>query len=174
MHVPSCNSKALPALLVSLCMLQAACASKYGEQKTKVEYYPACYQPVKDLRDHEHDGVTATIIGGVGGAIVGSALVGVLSGMKPAGFITGAVAGAALGGMVSNVYWKAAKERDDTKRLYKYSELIDGDVSQMDVVQAAATASLQCYDRELAALVRNIKERKIDRQAAETRYREIV
>ncbi len=125
------------------------------------------------MRDHEHDGLTTKIIGGVSGALIGGALGGVLT-ARPQGVVAGAIAGAAVGGLAATVYLKVANEEDDTKRLHKYASLIDGDITQMDGVQAAATASLQCYDREFMALIRNIKARKIDRQAAQTRFSEIM
>ena len=37
------------ALLLAGSLLLTGCASQYGAQKTKVNYYPQCYQPVAQL-----------------------------------------------------------------------------------------------------------------------------
>ena len=37
-------------LLLTGSLLLSGCASKYGAQQTKVNYYPQCYQPVSALR----------------------------------------------------------------------------------------------------------------------------
>ena len=42
------------ALLLAGSLLLTGCASQYGAQKTKVNYYPQCYQPVAQLRQDEN------------------------------------------------------------------------------------------------------------------------
>lgn len=104
--------------------------------------------------------------------LMGGVVVGALSG-KAEGIIVGAVAGAVAGGMIGSVYFEHSRIEEDNKRLYAYLESIDGNISGMDVVTAAATSSLQCYDREFNMLVAAMREKKIDREAAAKRFAEI-
>lgn len=149
------------------------CASKYGTQKTTVNYYPACYQPIQDLRNSEHDVAKGTAAGAVVGAL-GGALLGLLaSGGKWQGAVVGGAAGGVAGAVGGNIYASKQKEADDNRRLASYLQDIDGDISNLDITGAAARNSLQCYERQFAALVRDIKARTISREAAQARYSEI-
>jgi hypothetical protein len=40
-------------LLLAGSLLFSGCTSRYGEQKTKVNHYPQCYEPVAQLRKDE-------------------------------------------------------------------------------------------------------------------------
>ena len=51
------------ALLLAGSLLLTGCASQYGAQKTKVNYYPQCYQPVAQLRQDENSTGTSTAVG---------------------------------------------------------------------------------------------------------------
>lgn len=166
----------LIVVFISMAMalpLMTGCASKYGEQKTVVNYYPSCYAPIQDLRSREHDVATATAVGGVTGAL-GGALIGLLATGKAEGAIMGAAAGAASGMVAGNIYASKRKQAEDNIRLASYLQDIDGDISRLDIDGAAATNSLQCYDREFKGLVANIKARAISREAASKRFAEIM
>lgn len=170
---PSC---CLSWVLITFLMLSSGCASRYGEQKTVVEYYPACYKPIQDLRQSEHGQAKTTVKGVILGSVLGvmgGAVIGALSGLKPEGIVAGAVLGAVAGGLISSVYWDHSKISEDNKRLSTYLESIDGNISGMDVVTAAATSSLQCYDREFNFLISAIRERTIAKEAAAKRFAEI-
>lgn len=159
-------------LVMALAVLPG-CASKYGEKKTAVNYYPQCYAPIQDLRDREHDVAKSTAGGAAVGAL-GGALIGFLaSGGKWQGAVAGAATGAVTGAVAGNVYASKQKEADDNKRLASYLQDIDGDISKLNVETAAARTSLQCYDRSFSALVSQIKARSIDRTAAQKRFGEI-
>lgn len=152
----------------------SGCASKYGAQKTAVQYYPACYRPIADLRSHEND----VNKGAGGGALVGAlggALIGLLaSGGKWQGAVAGAAVGGASGAIAGGMYAQSQKEREDNMRLASYLQNLDGDISNLDVAGAAARASLQCYDQAFNALLTQIRARTISRQAAAQRYGEII
>lgn len=163
----------LPILFLSIWLgILPGCASKYGDQHTAVNYYPACYRPIQDLRDNEHNVGKSTGIGAGIGA-VGGALIGLLATGKWQGAVMGAAVGGAGGAMVGNAYGSKQQERDDNVRLASYLQDIDGDISKLDVVSAAATNSLQCYDRQFQILLAAIKARQITREAAAQRYAEI-
>lgn len=151
----------------------AGCASKYGEQRTAVNYYPACYRPIQDLRNSENDVSRGTAGGAMVGAL-GGALVGLLaSGGKWQGAVTGAAVGGAGGAMAGNMYAQKRKQADDNMRMASYLQELDGDISNLDLAGAAARTSLQCYDRAFTALLAQIRARAISRDAAAQRYSEI-
>lgn len=151
----------------------SGCASKYGTQKTSVNYYPACYRPIAELRKSEHD-VAKTTAGGAALGAIGGALLGLLaSGGKWEGAVAGAAAGGVAGTMAGNIYAKKQKEADDNRRLASYLQDIDGDISNLDIEKAAAKNSLQCYDGQFKKLLGQIKARKIARPAAQERFAEI-
>ncbi len=161
------------AMLMIFSFVLCGCASKYGEQKTTVNYYPACYQPIKDLRVREHD-VTKGTAGGAAIGAIGGALLGLLaSGGKWQGAAIGAASGAVAGGVMGNIYASKQREADDNRRLASYLEDIDGDISKLDIQSAAARNALQCYNRQFDALISAIKSRSISREAARARYAEI-
>lgn len=162
---------------ILVCMLclptLPGCASKYGEQTTSVNYYPACYRPIQDLRENEYN-VAKTTAGGAMLGALGGALLGLLaSGGKWQGAVVGGAAGGVAGTVAGNVYATKQQEADDNRRLASYLQDIDGDISHLDVVGAAARNSLQCYDRQFAVLLRDIKARTISRESAQARYAEI-
>lgn len=166
----------LSAIFISFALvlpIMTGCASKYGEQKTVVNYYHACYAPIKDLRDHEHDVAKGTAVGGVVGAL-GGALVGLLATGKVEGAVMGAAAGGATGLVAGNIYASKQKEADDNVRLASYLQDLDGDISNLDATGAAARSSLQCYDKQFNSLVASIKSRSIAREAAQARFAEIM
>ena len=159
----------IPLLLSGL----AGCASRYGEQKTTVNYYPGCYRPIQDLRDREYD-VAKGAGGGAALGALGGALLGMfLSGGKWQGAVAGAATGAAAGGIMGASTAQAQRERDDNKRMATYLQNIDGDISDLDITSAAARTSLQCYDQQFALLLKDIRAKAIDRETAAKRFAEI-
>ena len=163
----------LTAIFLMCCSITGGCASKYGEQKTAVNYYPACYAPIQDLRDREYDVGKTTGGGAVMGALAG-ALIGLLASRgKVEGALVGAAAGGATGAVAGNIYAKKQRQHADNSRMAAYMQAIDGDISALDISSAAARSSLQCYDRQFEGLLTAIREKKIDRNAACVRFAEI-
>ena len=152
--------------------LLSGCASKYGTQKTHVNYYPACYRPIHDLRASEHKVAEGTAGGAFIGAM-GGALLGFLTTGKAEGALVGGVAGAATGAVVGNIYAKKKQISDENRRMASYLEDIDGDIRSLDIVSASARTTLDCYDREFKVLLNDIRTRRISRREAEERYGEI-
>lgn len=149
------------------------CASNYGEQRTTVTYYPTCYQPIQDLRAREHNVAKGTIGGAMIGAL-GGALLGLLaSGGKWEGAVVGGATGGVTGTMIGHSQASRQQMADDNRRMANYLQDIDGDISNLDIVGAAAKTSLQCYDRNFQTLLTEIRSKKISREAAQSRYAEI-
>lgn len=166
----------LIAIFVSLSLILPAlsgCASKYGEQKTAVNYYPACYAPIQDLREREHNVAKSTAVGGIIGAL-GGALVGLLATGKAEGAVMGGAIGGAGGLVAGNIYASKQQQQDDNIRLASYLQDLDGDISNLDINGAAAQTSLKCYNTQFNALLAAIKAKAISRQAAEARFAEIM
>lgn len=160
-------------ILVVLLLGTGGCASKYGTRKTAVNYYPACYNPIADLRQNEHGTAAGTATGAVIGAL-GGALIGLLAtGGKWQGAVVGGATGGVAGTVAGNIYAKKQQEADDNRRLASYLQDLDGDISNLDLAGAAARTSLQCYDRQFNLLVAAIRAKQIDRQSAAARYAEI-
>lgn len=157
-------------LVFGLC---SGCASKYGEQQTQVNYYPACYQPIQDLRGGEHNVAKNTGAGALLGAFTG-AMIGLIATGKWQGALIGGATGGVAGSMAGNAYGRYQQEKDDNVRMAGYLQNLDGDISNLDVTRAAAKSSLQCYDRAFASLLSEIKAKQISRQAAESRFGEIM
>ncbi len=152
-------------------LLLGGCASKYGAQITTVEFYQKCYQPIQDLRDAEkafNNTVAGTIIagavlGGIAGALTGrphAALIGI-----GVGLAAGTVAGYALA--------KQMEFQDDNKRLASYIKDLDGDISGLDRVTAAAQTARICYDEQFYIALDAFKAGKMSREDFNRRYTEI-
>lgn len=150
----------------------SGCASKYGEQKTRVEHYPDCYQPIADLRKSEHSVATSTATGAVLGGILGG-VVGYLATGKASGAAVGAGVGAAAGGTAGYVKGKSDKEQNDAQRMAAYVERMDGDISGLDIATAAAKAARQCYERQFEVAVSEFKAKNITKDQFRARYTEI-
>lgn len=164
------------SIILSLALVFAVlpgCASKYGEQKTTVNYYPSCYRPIHDLRENEHAVAKGTASGAIIGAL-GGALLGLLSsGGKWEGAVTGAAIGGVTGGVSGNIYAQRQKELDDNRRLAGYLEDLDGDISNVDLSAAAARTSFKCYEQAFNRLKDDIKAKRVTREVAMKRFAEI-
>ncbi|WP_428564699.1 MAG: glycine zipper domain-containing protein [Solidesulfovibrio sp. DCME] len=158
--------------LVLITFLVGGCASKYGKQITDVKYCPECYQPIQDLRNAEKQFNTT-----VAGSVVAGALLGALVGAIATGKVQGAAAGAVVGGIAGGAAGYAiAKQRqikDDNARLASYLQDLDGDISGLDRVTAAAQVARKCYDRKFQETLAEYKEQKITRAVLDERYQEI-
>lgn len=160
--------------ILGICLVMTAgCASKYGGQKTTVNYYPGCYKPIQELRDSESYVSKSTAGGAILGAF-GGAIIGLLaSGGKWEGAVVGGATGGVAGTMAGNMYGRHRQQQDDNIRLAGYLQDIEGDISNLNSTSAAATASLQCYDRQFKVLLGEIRARQISREAAAARFAEI-
>ena len=151
------------------------CASRYGAQRTQVQFYPGCYQPIAQLRQSEHSVLKGTAGGAALGVLAG-ALLGALSsdrGDRGKSAVIGGVVGGVSGGMMGNVYAQKQQIADENRRMASYLEDLEGDISGLDIVSASARTSLQCYDHQFQNLVGNIRARRVSRGQAERMFSEI-
>lgn len=160
------------ALLIIFLFI-AGCARNNTPQE--YVYYPACRQPILEVRD---TGSPAT------GQVFGSTVIGVLSGAVtglifggPRGAAVGMAAGAA-GGAVTGAAGAAMSHGNNDARdnalLAKYLDQIDGNIEGLTLDQAAATVSIQCYERALNQLTAMVKAGQISKDAADSRFSSIL
>ncbi|MDR3363302.1 MAG: hypothetical protein LBO64_10775 [Desulfovibrio sp.] len=164
-----------PVLLLCCLALiggSTGCASKYGAQTTKVERYPQCYAPIKQLRDDETRVAKTTVGSAVGGALLG-ALIGGLSTGKVEGAVTGAAVGGIAGGAMGYAAAKQKEIKDQNARMASYLKDLDGDIADLDAVKASAGICIQCYDKEFKALLASYKNGQITKIELDASYQEI-
>lgn len=159
-------------LLVMAAMLLGGCASKYGPQITNVKYYRDCYQPISDLREAEKS-FNRTVAGSVAGGAIAGAMIGLLVTGKASGAIAGAVAGGVAGGAMGYALAKQRQIADDNQRMASYLQDLDGDITGIDRVTAAARLARQCYDKQFELAVVEFKAGRLTRPELDERYLEI-
>lgn len=159
-------------LFLAAGLLVSGCTSQYGAQKTKVNYYPQCYQPVNQLRQDENSTGRSTAAGAVGGALLG-ALIGGLATGKASGAVIGAVAGGAAGAVAGNVYGKSKAQNRDAAYLQQYSQQLGTEAASMNRSTAAAKVAAKCYDDQFKLAASQFKAGQISRIEFQDRYNEI-
>ncbi|MDO5538099.1 MAG: glycine zipper domain-containing protein, partial [Desulfovibrionaceae bacterium] len=112
--------------LLSLALLMPGCVSQYGEQQTKVNHYPQCYEPIQKLRDDENSVAKSTAAGAAIGALTGAVVGGLATGSAK-GAVAGAVAGGAAGAIGGNIYGKKQAEKRDAEYMARYASMLDED-----------------------------------------------
>ena len=159
-------------LFLTAGLLVSGCTSQYGAQKTKVNYYPQCYQPVNQLRQDENSTGKSTAAGAVGGALLG-ALIGGLATGKASGALIGAAAGGAAGAVAGNVYGKSKAQDRDAAYLHQYSQQLGTEAASMNRSTAAAKVAAKCYDDQFKLAANQFKAGQISRIEFQERYNEI-
>ena len=162
----------IPVLILSLALLAPGCASKYGDQITKVNYYPQCYQPVSDLRADENAVAKSTATGAIGGALIGAAIGGLASGDWK-GALAGAAVGGAGGAVAGHAYGKHKQQQRDAAYIAHYAQMLDEDTASMNRTTAAARVATNCYNTEFKRLVADYKAKRVTKEELKTRYEEI-
>ncbi len=160
------------ALLLAGSLLLTGCASQYGAQKTKVNYYPQCYQPVAQLRQDENSTGTSTAVGAAGGALLG-ALIGGLATGKVEGAVAGAAVGGVSGAVAGNIYGKSQARDRDAAYLQAYSRQLGSEAASMNRATAAAKVAAKCYDEQFQLAANQFKAGQITRLDFQDRYNEI-
>lgn len=160
-------------VLACLCALMGTgCASKYGPQTTKVNYYSDCYQPIADLRGAEKQFNTTMVMSTAIGAVVG-ALVGASQTNKPEGAIAGAAIGAGAGAGAGYLIARYNDEQDSRVRLASYARDLKTDAAALDRVSAAGQVAYNCYSARFRAALEDYKAKRISRAELDARYAEI-
>ncbi len=169
-----------PLKTAPLCVLLAAallcggCASKYGEQRTKVDYYPECYAPIQELRASEEQFAPTVAVGAILGAVLGAAIGAMASSDNRArGALLGAGIGAAAGTMGGHAYARNRERQQEAERFNAYSRALDQDSARVDSAVLAAREANRCYNDRYDLALAQYKEGKIGKQGLEARVAEI-
>lgn len=171
---PFLRKRLSTAICLGMCAALLGCATgRYGDQITRVNYYPACYAPLHELRQADKSFNRTIAVSSSLGAIAGAVIGLLASDGKPQGALVGAAAGGALGAGVG--YAKAKQDRiaDDNQRMASYLRDIQGDISGLDRASAAARAARDCYNREFASALAAYKAGVMSRAELQSRYEEI-
>lgn len=153
-------------------LVTTGCASKYGTQKTVVNHYPDCYQPINELRKSEFAVAKSVAGGAVAGAALG-ALIGYLATGKASGAVVGAAAGGIAGGTAGGVYGQSQKDANDEARLAQYNSQLDGGIREVDKATAAARVARQCYERQFTVAASEYKAKRLTKEQFNSRYQEV-
>ncbi|MDO5484674.1 MAG: glycine zipper domain-containing protein [Desulfovibrionaceae bacterium] len=162
----------LTVLLAGSLLFSGCAGSKYGEQKTRADYYPQCYKPVSDLRQDEGSEGGSTVAGGVTGALLG-ALVGALATGKVEGALAGAAVGGATGAVAGNIYGKNQSRQRDEAYYQAYARQLGAEAAGMSRATAAAKVAAKCYDEQFRQAVGQFRAGQMDRVEFQQRYDEI-
>lgn len=154
----------------------ATTASSKVAASTHADFYPTCYQPVRDLRQSDQKMKDSVKSGALAGGIFG-ALAGAVSGDdEDAGrnALIGAAVGATAGGFLAYHNEKQKQIADDRARIASYSTDLDRSASDMDRSIGYASAAQACYQKEFTALVEARKAKTIGDNEGRRRLAEIV
>ena len=150
-------------------------ASKVAS-RTKVEYYPSCYEPVQHLRATDSD-MTKSVVTGAALGAAGGALLGALTGDSDKRGRNAAIgaAGGALAGGAAGYYTERQKQiSDDNQRIASYATDFNKSASDIDRSTAYAKASQQCYQSAFTKLVADRKAKTVNDTEGRKRLAEIV
>ena len=156
------------------------CGCSKNPAPIRADYYPACYEPLVYLHERASGTGAAVAKRAAQGAVISglaTAIAEAITGhLSAAGVAAGTAAGAVVGGLVGGGAQYEEISKRDTQRLSQYLEQIDGDVdiTNMDVKEAAATVSRQCYKKAFRELVQKTRSGELAPEAARSRFEEIV
>lgn len=163
-------------LLLAAALL-SGCAGKPTPDVVKVQYYPACHEPLAYLQQRQHASGRTVASGAVQGGVISgiaSAIIGAIAGnISGAGVGVSVGVGTLLGGTVGAINSSSAQQREDNQHLAAYLEQIDGNIEGLNIVTAAATVSRQCYAKEFKMLLGGVRDGSIAKEAAQSRFAEI-
>ena len=158
--------------LVILSLIMPACMPKIpGFEQMRPEYYPQCYQPLRDLEESQTALLKRTMLGVATGSALGALFGGLKGGTK--GLLVGIVGGASAGGLLGYGLGKMVQIKDDKERMRSYQADMDVDMLNASRVEQYAMASMECYNREFKRLIADYKQGRRSKEEVEARYQEI-
>lgn len=168
-------SATFSAVLISGCASVGGGVSSKVAATTKADYYPACYEPVSQLRSSDAAMQKSVATGAVAGGLLGG-LAGALSGGDNAGrnALIGATAGALVGGAAG--YYSARQKQiaDDRQRIASYAGDFERSAEDLDRNILYAKTAQDCYQREFGNLQAAHRARSISDNEGRRRFAEIV
>ncbi|MDR1921302.1 MAG: glycine zipper 2TM domain-containing protein, partial [Candidatus Adiutrix sp.] len=123
---PAAKISLAVAITLMAAVAAGGCASQYGRQTVKINYYPGCYQPITQLRKDESAKTRNTVLGGIIGGVAGGVIGYQKGGIK--GAAIGAAGGALLGAAASYLITNEIQKKSAAERLAAYSEAMNQDL----------------------------------------------
>jgi len=163
------------AALLSGCAGLGAPSSKVAA-KTKVEYYPQCYEPVSQLRSSDASMTKSVTTGAITGGLLGG-LTGALAGNRDdaaRNALIGATTGALVGGAAGYYTERQKQISDDRARIASYAGDIDHSTGEIDRSISYTRAAQNCYQREFTSLLDARKAKRLSDNEGRLRLAEIV
>lgn len=168
-------SAAFSAVLLGGCASLGGGVSSKVAATTKANYYPACYEPVSQLRSSDAAMQKSVATGAVAGGLLGG-LAGALSGGDHAARNTliGATAGALVGGAAGYYSERQKQIADDKQRIASYAGDFERSSDDLDRSIVYAKAAQDCYQREFAKLQAAHRAKSMSDSEGRSRFAEIV
>lgn len=168
-------SAAFSALLLGGCASVGGGVSSKVAATTKANYYPACYEPVSQLRSSDAAMQKSVATGAIAGGLLGG-LAGALSGGEHTARNTliGATAGALVGGAAGYYSERQKQIADDQQRIASYGGDFERSSDDLDRSIAYAKAAQDCYQREFGKLQAAHRAKSMSDSEGRSRFAEIV
>lgn len=142
-------------------------------------YYPMCYSPLQDARRLDSrarevaEGMGRGLLAGTLAGLAGGAVSALFTG-DPLDIVSGAAIGAAGGTVAGGVYGGTQSNQAEKDALVaQWSQEAGTPLEGLGFNGAAATASIDCYNRRFEQLKQEVKDGIISDAAAEPRRVEI-
>lgn len=164
-------------ILLIFCLTGCANQGNFGANPTL--YYGECYLPLQQAR--QLDSTAQDVAEGAGKGFLAGTLAGLAGGAvsalftgDPLNIVSGAAIGAAGGAVAGGVY--GGMQSNDAQKealMAQWNQQTDGAISGLGFNAAAATTSIQCYNKRLAELQKEVDEGIVSPATAEPRLNEI-
>lgn len=165
----------LLGLIVSL----QGCSTYNNSEPNAGLYYPLCYSPLQQARRLDSrarevaEGMGRGLLAGTLAGLAGGAVSALFTG-DPLNIVSGAAIGAAGGTVAGGVAGSMDNNQaEKTALVAEWSQEAGTPLEGLGFNEAAATWSIQCYNKRLADLNKEIDDGIITRQVAEPRFVEI-
>lgn len=166
---------AFSSLLLGGCASVGGGVSSKVDATTQVNHYPACYEPVSNLRSSDAAMQRSVATGAVAGGLIGG-LAGALSGGDNAGrnALIGAATGALVGGAAGYYTERQKQISDDRQRIASYGSDFERSAMDLDRNIVYAKAAQDCYQREFDNLRAAHRNKAMSDAEGRSRFAEII
>lgn len=170
--------KSIATVCLALCV--AGCAqSQSSLYDNPALYYPECYEPLHQAR--QLDSTARNVASGAGKGLLAGTLAGLASGAVSALFtgnalniVSGAAMGAAGGAVAGGLYGGMNNNNAQKQALIaQWSQETGENLAGLGFTGAAATASLQCYNKRMGELDEEIAKGIVPSSVSAPRMEEI-
>lgn len=164
----------LALIAVASMALVSGCGvpSKLGTQTVQINYYPACYRPITDVRASAQKVREDTATGAAMGAAVGAAA-GLARSGSLRGALIGGVTGAIVGGVGTYLVSSSIQDQVLNERFRSYNSSMTQNMSRLQNAVKAARLATDCYDKAYRSLKKSYQKGAIGKAEMLARLKEI-